>query len=121
MPRNTFRPFSLQSAFTADPIEPEGLMINTEVPLSSTSTTELIAPPKELTTGVTELTVISVNPEQHRQCGCSRCMGRLRRTNINTLTISNEAIDKKLNWILTLVVFMFILLIVHIRSQTNTK
>lgn len=112
MPRNTFRPFSLQSAFTADPMEVEGLMINTEVPLS-TSTTELIEPPKELTT---ELTVISVNPEQHRQCGCSRCMGRSR-----TVTISNEAIDKKLNWILTLVVFMFILLVVHVRSQNNNK
>lgn len=118
MPRNTFRPFSLQSAFTADPIGPEELMINNdndndnEIP-TPTSTMELTSPPKEINP---QVTVISVNSEQHLQCGCSRCMGRSRRS---TLTISNEAIDKKLNWILTLVVFMFILLVVHIRSQSN--
>lgn len=116
MPKNTFRPFSLKDAFSAEPNTntPDELMID------SSTNSVVITPQVQQRTEEILITVSEEEPSTlipiHHGCGCSRCMGRNR-----VVSVSMEDIDKKLNWILTLVVFMFMLLIIHIRSQTKTK
>lgn len=124
MPRNSFRPFSLASAFSADVsdnnVSDNNVSGNTATNASTTTTsattttsTNAMEPKNTELDTPQNLTVISITESEPAHCGCSRCMGRTR----SSRTISNEAIDKKLNWILTLVIFMFIFLVVHIRSQ----
>jgi hypothetical protein len=100
--RNQFKPFSLKSAFTIEEsstTSPETI-INNEAP-------PIYTPPIE----VVEIIETSCGST----CKCKRCSG-----NYMTMT-PYERLDRKLNWILTLIIFMFIVLVIHVRSQTSKK
>lgn len=120
MPRNHFRPFSLKDAFTSD-------ISSSIVELPSTSSSSGIAIPVTTTKSMEDVVVVMTAESESSSsvstggecgsCGCRRCM----RGGSRHIVVSNEDLDKKLNWILTLVIFIFIILIVHIRSQTTNK
>lgn len=111
MPRSNFRPFPLSDAFTADvsgsiiPVTSEPIVVEPTSPTSSTSSTSEM---KMMISHEEEPMMITSG------CNCGRCNRKSLEVNV---IVSNEDLDKKLNWILTLVVFMFIILIIHIRSQ----
>jgi len=109
MPRNHFRPFSLKDAFSSD------------VSSSIVDTSSEIAVPMTLSNKNDDVVIVmsagtiddsgSYSSKSDSTCGCKRCSMRN-----NILVVSNEDLDKKLNWI---IFFMFIILIVHVRSQTT--
>ncbi len=119
MPRSNFRPFPLSDAFTADvsgsiiPVTSEPIVVE---PTSTPSTPS--TPSTSSTSSTSEMKMMISHEEEPMMitsgCNCGRCSRKSVEVNV---IVSNEDLDKKLNWILTLVVFMFIMLIIHIRSQ----
>lgn len=119
MPRNTFRPFSLKNAFTSDVIvSPTVVDVETSMPPKDNNNNNSVV---IMSAGILEeppMSSLSLSPSSSpmSSCGCKRCR---MRTLTHHVVVSNEDLDKKLNWILTLVIFMFIILILHVRSQTT--
>ena len=114
MPRSSFRPFSLTNAFSVDNMNDSVPIVYTNnIPLTQTIPTSSTTTSTPATTAtIIEVVGLDEEQEQHKRCGCKRC-------SMNNVYVSNEDLDKKLNWILTIVIFMFIILIIHIRSQNN--
>jgi hypothetical protein len=124
MPRNHFRPFSLKDAFSSDV---SSSIVDTSSEIAVPMTTTSLSNKNDdvlivMSTGTIDDSGSLYSSKSESTCGCKRCSmrgGCGSNNNNNNLLVSNEDLDKKLNWILTLVIFMFIILIVHVRSQTT--
>ncbi len=112
-----FKPFSLKSAFSLDE---DSTTTSTTVPdasntiIMSSSSSPTTSSPIEESIG---LIVVEDQVHHTSSCGCRSCGGRVRKS-----MDPYEQLNKKMDWILTIVIFMFIVLIIHVRSQqSNSK
>ena len=106
-----FKPFSLKSAFSLDED-------STTSTVPDASNTIIMSSPQSTPTQIEEsIGLVVVEDHVHmNSCGCRSCGGRVRKS-----MDPYEQLNKKLDWILTIVIFMFVVLIIHIRSQSTTK